>query len=384
MKIRESNTGAPKSIDRESKVIRGVKICGSDSKNGRQYSQQALTEAAALYEGCEVNCDHPELERSDEPRKLADNFGYLRGVKVQEGAVFGDLHYIESHPLSGAILERAERFPDKFGLSHNADGVVTAGDDGIAIVESISSVHSVDIVSRPATNAGLFEHAQPKGRKMKVRELLTRHRSHPYAKAMLEMEDEAAVAEVMDAEVPAEVAAAEESAAPPSDEEAVKAAFKASIIAAVDDPVLDLKATVAKIKEILAAQEKVAGPVGGEAPADDAPATPAAEGGDSEEVKEEIRSMRAELAKMKRDNDIRALLEEFGCQPSDTVVRILERCESPKEMREVLGEMSPAQLGMQKPAISRLHESGGSAPNYGESMKSIAESGGNRVITRNG
>lgn len=38
-------------IDTEGAVIHGVKILGSESKNGRSYSHQAMREAINLYEG---------------------------------------------------------------------------------------------------------------------------------------------------------------------------------------------------------------------------------------------------------------------------------------------------------------------------------------------
>ncbi len=45
-------------VDRQQGVIRGVKILGLQSRNGRVYRPEALVEAAPLYEGAKVNVNH--------------------------------------------------------------------------------------------------------------------------------------------------------------------------------------------------------------------------------------------------------------------------------------------------------------------------------------
>src|SRR5690606_32058205 len=44
-------------VDRAAGVIRGVKILGTTSRNGRTYTDAALEQAAKLYEGLGVNID---------------------------------------------------------------------------------------------------------------------------------------------------------------------------------------------------------------------------------------------------------------------------------------------------------------------------------------
>ena len=143
-------------VDRDNRVIHDVKILGRQSRNGRVYTEQAMAEAAALYDGCDVNIDHPATGESTHSRRLADGFGALRNVRLAADAVFGDLHYFDQHPLAALVLERAERMPDKFGLSHNAAGRVSQR-DGQTVVEGIDRVLSVDLVRNPATTSGLFE-----------------------------------------------------------------------------------------------------------------------------------------------------------------------------------------------------------------------------------
>jgi hypothetical protein len=143
-------------IDRESGVIRGVKVLGAESKNGRRYSDKAMREAAGFYEGRDVNVNHPSKEAGNSERAVGDAFGWLESVSVKPDGVYADLHYLKEHPQAGIIVEAAERNPKRFGLSHNAEGTVKKV-DGRNVVESINSVKSVDIVQTPATVNGLFE-----------------------------------------------------------------------------------------------------------------------------------------------------------------------------------------------------------------------------------
>jgi hypothetical protein len=113
-----------------------------------------MAEAARLYEGAPVNVDHPATERKDRP--LAEAFGWIRNVRQEQGAVYGDLHYLQSHPQAELVAEAAERNPNRIGLSHHAEGTVRM-DGQRVIVETVERVHSIDLVQTPATNAGLFE-----------------------------------------------------------------------------------------------------------------------------------------------------------------------------------------------------------------------------------
>lgn len=141
-------------VDRDAGIIRNVKILGRESRNGRVYSEVAMNQAAKLYEGCRVNIDHPDRTNPKRERGLAEQVGTLRSVRRNGDAVRGDLHIAKSHPLFNFICESAERWPENFGLSHNAEGDTSP--DG-KLVESVNSVRSVDLVCRPATNNGLFE-----------------------------------------------------------------------------------------------------------------------------------------------------------------------------------------------------------------------------------
>lgn len=142
-------------VDRAAGVILGVKVLGKESANGRTYSESAMRDAARLYEGARVNIDHDRKEPYRE-RGLTEEFGTLKNVRLKPSGVYADLYFVRSHPLAEFVAEKAERFPDKLGLSHNADGEGRRQGDRY-IVESIRSVNSVDLVLQPATNRGLFE-----------------------------------------------------------------------------------------------------------------------------------------------------------------------------------------------------------------------------------
>jgi hypothetical protein len=136
-------------------VLHRVKVLGRHSRNRRRYSPAALRDALRLYEGAKVNINHPDRAGNGE-RRVTDRFGVLRQVRLEADGIYADLHYLTRHPLAEMIAEAAERMPEALGLSHNAEGRTTR-EDGVEIVEEITRVVSVDLVSDPATTLGLFE-----------------------------------------------------------------------------------------------------------------------------------------------------------------------------------------------------------------------------------
>src|SRR5690606_2752272 len=117
----EAQTGR---VDRQRGIIRGVRIIGRQSTNGRVYSERALKTAARLYEGCRVLVDHPRNPGDPGERSVRDWIGTLRNVEYRAGAVYGNLHLLKSHPMANQVFEAAETMPANFGLSHNAEGRV--------------------------------------------------------------------------------------------------------------------------------------------------------------------------------------------------------------------------------------------------------------------
>jgi len=137
-------------------VIRGVKILGLASRNGRTYLPEALSQAVGLYEDAKVNVNHPK-GRPDGPRDYQDRIGVIRNVAVHAGeGLFADFHFNPKHALAEQLAWDAEHAPENVGFSHNVQARCTRR-DGQLVVEAITKVQGVDLVADPATTRGLFE-----------------------------------------------------------------------------------------------------------------------------------------------------------------------------------------------------------------------------------
>ena len=150
--------GAQVRVDQSAGVIRGIKILGLTSRNGRRYLPEALAAAAALYEGVKVNVNHPKLGPLA-PRDYQDRIGSIRNVALREqDGLFGDLHFNPKHALAEQLVWDAQHAPENVGLSHNVEARTSRASDTV-VVEAILKVQSVDLVADPATTRGLFESA---------------------------------------------------------------------------------------------------------------------------------------------------------------------------------------------------------------------------------
>ena len=150
-------------VDRDKGIIKGVKIIGFNSQNGRRYLPEALKEAVPLYEGIKVNIDHPEKGPTQQ-RSSHDRFGKFINVRfVESEGIYGDLIYLKNHPLADSVCEAAEReeMNDVFGMSHNAQGEGTVDKNDIFVVSRITEVRHVDLVADPATTKSLTESQSP-------------------------------------------------------------------------------------------------------------------------------------------------------------------------------------------------------------------------------
>ncbi|MHC4180492.1 MAG: hypothetical protein ACYSWU_23565 [Planctomycetota bacterium] len=144
-------------VDRESGVIRGVKLLGLESTNGRTYLKEAVARAAGLYEGAKVNVDH-QTGKTDGPRSYGDRIGLIENVRLDQGdgGLRGDLRANPKHRLFEQLAWDAEHSPNSVGFSHDIVGKTTSR-GGRTVVEEITRVSSVDLVADPATTRGLFE-----------------------------------------------------------------------------------------------------------------------------------------------------------------------------------------------------------------------------------
>ena len=143
-------------VDRATGVLRGVKLIGLESQNGRRYRPEALAAAVGLYEGAKVNVNHPQ-NGPLAPRDYRDRLGVVRQVEFRPSeGLFGNLHFNPKHALAEQLAWDAENNPRNVGFSHNVLARLAREGD-VTVVEAITHVQSVDLVADPAATQGLFE-----------------------------------------------------------------------------------------------------------------------------------------------------------------------------------------------------------------------------------
>lgn len=309
---REMQSGAGFTVDREKGVIPGVRILGRESKNGRVYSDAALDKAPSLYEESTVNLDH--VFDGEEPRGVLESWGVLRNCRREGDCVRGDLHYLKEHSSTPVLLEKAERFPRSFGLSHAASGDVRPGLDGQPdVVEDLFAVESVDVVGRPATNDGLFEShdsrrtpkmaTKPKTRK--VADVVRECKAKDAGRLRRLLEDDFAT---MAGDAPDVVV---DDPSTPEDE--LAASIESLVLAVLRDDSLDNTGKLGKIRAILGVADKLSGEAdsGSSTSADDG------EGVDGSTME----SIRRRLDAAERRDTTRDLLESAGLRLGDLTAK---------------------------------------------------------------
>lgn len=188
--LRESQNGFDR-IDTKAGIIYGVKVLGAKSKNGRIYEDSAMRRAVPMYEGVSVNLNHIRNDpntKSYTERPIQDRWGVLKNARFEDGSIYADLHYLKSHPATPQLVEAAARFPETFGLSHDAGGDEQMIDGERRVVE-LYEVRSVDVVADPATNAGLFESYLPSERQQMMESRLKRRSVRLARMNLLEVRD---------------------------------------------------------------------------------------------------------------------------------------------------------------------------------------------------
>lgn len=155
--------------DAEAGIVRGVKLLGLRSRNRRNYDTAGVrADASKKFVGTPVFFNHPEDPTA--PRSYADKFGVVESYEYRPGhGHFGDIRINTEHRLAKQFLFDVKHMPKTLGMSIN--GRVrqgSRGPDGDVVVEGIDSVRSVDIVTRPATTDGIFEHETESEEEMPV------------------------------------------------------------------------------------------------------------------------------------------------------------------------------------------------------------------------
>lgn len=329
-------------IDKDAGIIYGVRVIGTTSRNRRDYPADVLKANQGKYEESRVYIDH---KRKAGERSIRDKWGQLESIRVgADGGLEADLHYNRFHLMTPQLIEDAERFPKSFGLSHTASGDEEKR-GGRNVVTSIDEVFSVDLVSTPATTNGLFE---SEGEMSTVGKLLEANAGKvKFAKVLLEglkrfkEEGEDGMMDPM--------AAPAEAPEGGSAEDQVDAAFKAAVMAILDDETLDAAGRMAKIKAILQAQEKAEAALSGEAPGSGAgDGSASGPGGGEEEppMSEALKSLQTQVANLTEENTrmktrdaCSKLLVESGREPVEVRVSTLARM--PEGERKALVESWP-------------------------------------------
>lgn len=141
----------------DSPCVKDCKILGFISANGREYLPDAMIKAIPLYENAFGYFDHAPLDAT-EARPFIEKFGRFKSVRFVEGdGLRGNFHYNPKHVYAETFRGWLESDPGAIGFSHTAEGKYRMREDGVAIIEEITKVESVDIVSSPASTGGLFE-----------------------------------------------------------------------------------------------------------------------------------------------------------------------------------------------------------------------------------
>ena len=142
-------------VDVEAGIVFGVRVINQESANNRVYTREALGNAKPFYEGVPVHFDHPS-GGANGPRETQSRVGWLEHVREAGNGLAADLHVLKEHPYGPMLLEAASRRPELFSLSHNAEGRIVKR-DGRNVVEEITRVRSVDVVTDGATTRSLSE-----------------------------------------------------------------------------------------------------------------------------------------------------------------------------------------------------------------------------------
>jgi hypothetical protein len=234
---------ASANVDETGHVIKHAKILGKTSINNRDYGPAINPKALTAYEGAPVFAGHVGKPGQSRNGSYGDRIGTIRSPSIEADGLYGNIHYNPEHPLAKSLVWEAKNEPKNLGLSHHAD--LAYRDRNQSIVESIEHVHSVDLVNRPATTNGLFESENPVKTFKQVLESLPADNTFKAVFEEMMAGDSAMAAMPVDAPVGGQA------------DDQIKAAFRSAVTAAFDDDSLDSKATLAKIKSILGAYDKL-------------------------------------------------------------------------------------------------------------------------------
>ena len=140
-------------IDKSGRVLRNVVLLRPFSANNREYSEEALLDAATFVrDGVKAFINHPDARTT--VRDIRDLLGAFTSPRLEDGILRGDLYYLSNQKdLVEAIAEQ----PMVCGFSINAAGKVHQDKSGKTIVDNLTGFNSIDLVSTPASLGGIHE-----------------------------------------------------------------------------------------------------------------------------------------------------------------------------------------------------------------------------------
>ena len=322
--------------DRERGVIIGVRVATLKSRNGYEYTAEAVRAAVPMYEGRVVNIDHTSKPGGD--RSSRDRFGRLVNAKYIDEGITADLEYLKTHPMAGMVTEAAERMPEVFGLSHEAR--VKWRTPAKSVAESILNVRSVDVVANPATCSSLQESDRRKTVATTVREYAKTLKAGSKVGKLFGLVCEMEGMGEMPMEAPASSAAIDP-------DQALKDGIVAAMRAALDmfsTGDMDSAAMVLKIKDLAKTFDKAAG-AGAAAAEEPAEEEAAAESKKKAKPSSDplVADLQEQLKALQRKDQARQLCDAEAVKPSAVLLKALGRCADEAEMKELIQESKAAQ-----------------------------------------
>jgi hypothetical protein len=147
-------------VDLTTRVVRNIALTGRKSRNGYEYTPEALRGAISLYEHKPVFLDHAVRSNRPFDRSTRDLVGSIVEPRFEQGRIRGNIKVLDTEAgRTFLALTEADEIP--VGMSHV---VLARRSADRKQVESIEEVVSVDAVIYPATTASFRESYDPQNR----------------------------------------------------------------------------------------------------------------------------------------------------------------------------------------------------------------------------
>lgn len=328
--LRESfATDRVEGIDRERGIIYGVKLLGERSRNAppfdHDYPRSTREAAISLIEGLGVYVNHDTPGNTD-TRPYQERMGVIRNVRESGKGLFGDWHFCPDHSLAKQAFWDADNAPQNLGFSINGNGSKSKGKDGRTIVESITDLASIDLVSRPATTYGLRE-SQRRTVKSTAKQLMEAlaGKRPGYVKRLREMVESGVMSDDTAMDAPMDDPAPDEAK---DHDQALKDGFRTAWAAIFDDDSMDVKAKLGKAKDLLAALDKL---VNGASASSSSSTEPPAETATTESLRLENKALR--------------LLAGKRVEVSPVIEMAIKGCRTEADVTALVESLSPGRPG---------------------------------------